>query len=51
VELRAIANEIGEENRDLWRLDEALAALAAALPEVLASISSALTGTGRGGAP
>jgi nucleoside phosphorylase len=35
VEIRAVANEIGEENRDLWRFDEALAALAAALPRLL----------------
>jgi futalosine hydrolase len=48
VEMRAVANEIGEENRDLWRLDEALAALAEALPAALASIASVLAGLGRG---
>jgi len=39
VELRAISNEIGEPDRGKWHLDEALSALASALPTVLARIA------------
>jgi nucleoside phosphorylase len=40
VEVRAVANEIGEENRDHWRLDEALEALARELPGLLAAVEA-----------
>ncbi|MBA2476833.1 MAG: hypothetical protein H0V40_12870 [Actinobacteria bacterium] len=38
LEVRAIANEIDEPDRALWRFDEALAALAGALPRLLAEL-------------
>lgn len=41
VEVRVVANEIGEENRDRWRFDEALAALRAELPALLAAVAAA----------
>jgi nucleoside phosphorylase len=44
VEARVVANELGEENRDLWRLDEALTALARALPVLVGSIEAAVAG-------
>lgn len=40
VEVRAVANEIGEENRDHWRLDDALEALARELPGLLAAVEA-----------
>jgi futalosine hydrolase len=43
VEIRAIANEIEEDDRALWRFDEALAALAQALPSLTASITAAMS--------
>ena len=43
VEVRAIANEIEEEDRKLWRFDEALAALTQALPDLVASITAAMS--------
>ena len=43
VEVRVVANELGEENRDLWRFDEAFAALAQALPGLTASITAAMS--------
>jgi nucleoside phosphorylase len=42
VEVRAVANEIGEENRDRWRLGEALEALAGELPGLLAAAEAAV---------
>jgi len=36
LEVRAISNEVGEDDRALWELDAALAALAAALPRLRA---------------
>jgi len=39
VELRAISNAVGEENRSAWRIDEALAALAAAVERLVATLS------------
>ena len=41
VEVRAIANEIEEEDRARWRFEDALAALAQALPPLTASITAA----------
>jgi nucleoside phosphorylase len=38
VEVRAVSNEIDEEDRALWRFDDALAALAAAVPLLLAEL-------------
>ena len=43
VEVRAIANEIEEEDRTRWRFDEALAALGQALPPLTASITAAMS--------
>jgi futalosine hydrolase len=43
VEIRAIANEIEQEDRGLWRFDDALAALAQALPALTASITAAMS--------
>ena len=43
LELRAIANEIEEEDRGLWRFDDALGALAQALPALTASITAAMS--------
>jgi nucleoside phosphorylase len=42
LELRAIANDVDEPDRTIWRLDEALAALAAATPLVLEALALAL---------
>jgi futalosine hydrolase len=42
LEVRSVSNEIGEGDRSLWRIDEALGALAAVLPALLASASGAL---------
>jgi hypothetical protein len=44
VEIRAISNEIGETDRKLWRVDDALAALAVALSAVVATIEASATG-------
>jgi len=38
VEVRAVANEIAEADRGRWRFDDALAALAAALPRLLTEL-------------
>ncbi len=38
VEVRAVSNEIDESDRARWRFDEALAALEAALPRLLAEL-------------
>lgn len=38
VEVRAVSNEIDEPDRERWRLDEALAALDAALPRLLSAL-------------
>lgn len=38
VEVRAIANAIGEEDRARWRIDEALVALAHAVPRLVAAL-------------
>jgi futalosine hydrolase len=38
IEVRAISNEIGEDDRARWHIDEALAALADALPRLLAAL-------------
>ena len=43
VEVRAIANEIEEEDRARWRFDDALAALAQALPALTDSITAAMS--------
>jgi futalosine hydrolase len=42
LEVRSVSNEIGEGDRSLWQIDEALEALAAVLPVLLASASAAL---------
>jgi nucleoside phosphorylase len=39
LEVRAISNEIGEDDRSRWRLGEAIGALHAALPALLAELS------------
>ena len=41
VEVRAVANELGEEDRSRWRLEDGLAALAEALPPLLAAVGTA----------
>ncbi len=41
VEIRVLANAIGEPDRSLWRLDEAKDALAAALPTLIAEVARA----------
>jgi len=38
VEVRAISNEIGEDDRSRWDLDAGLAALEQALPAMLAAL-------------
>jgi futalosine hydrolase len=38
VEVRAVSNEIDEPDRTRWRFDDALAALAAAVPHLLAEL-------------
>lgn len=38
VEVRAVSNDIDEPDRGLWRFDDALAALDAALPKLLAEL-------------
>jgi nucleoside phosphorylase len=38
VELRAISNELGEEDRGLWEIERALATLHAALPILVAAL-------------
>ncbi|MGZ8692153.1 MAG: phosphorylase family protein [Gaiellaceae bacterium] len=38
VEVRAVSNEIDERDRTRWRFDDALAALAAALPRLLSEL-------------
>lgn len=42
VEVRAVSNEIGEHDRSLWRVEDALAALGQALPALVAAVSAAL---------
>ena len=42
VEVRAISNEIGEADRARWRLEDALAALDAAVPALLEAVAAAL---------
>jgi nucleoside phosphorylase len=43
VEVRAIANAIGEEDRRLWRVDEAIAELSRALPRVSEAVAAAVS--------
>jgi len=43
VEVRAIANEIEEEDRGRWRFGDALAALAQSLPALVDSITAAMS--------
>ncbi len=40
VEVRVVANEIGEPDRSRWRFDEALDALAAALPRLVEELDA-----------
>jgi nucleoside phosphorylase len=40
VEIRAVSNDIDEADRARWRFDEALAALRAALPKLLAELAA-----------
>jgi len=42
LEVRAVSNEIGEHDRALWRVDDALSALGRAVPALLAAVSAAL---------
>jgi futalosine hydrolase len=39
VEVRAVSNEIAQADRALWHFDEALAALQAALPKLIAELA------------
>jgi nucleoside phosphorylase len=41
VELRAISNAVNEPDRTRWRFDDAFAALAAAVPRVVAAVAPA----------
>jgi len=41
VEVRVLANAVGEPDRALWRLDEAKDALAAVLPALIAEVAGA----------
>jgi nucleoside phosphorylase len=43
VEARVVANEIGEENRGLWRIDEALAVLCETLPDLLGAVTATVS--------
>lgn len=40
IEVRAISNAIGEPDRSAWRIDDAVAALSAAVPALVAAIAS-----------
>jgi nucleoside phosphorylase len=40
VEVRAVSNDVAEADRSLWRFDDALAALAGALPRLLAELAA-----------
>jgi futalosine hydrolase len=40
LEVRAIANEIGEPDRALWRFDDALALLSSSLPALLEALDA-----------
>ncbi|HEY7177648.1 MAG TPA: hypothetical protein VH305_00615 [Gaiella sp.] len=46
VEVRAISNELGEEDRGRWHVPRALESLGAALPVLLAALESATGGRG-----
>jgi futalosine hydrolase len=46
VEVRAISNELGEEDRARWDVDGALARLGTALPALLAALGGATAGSG-----
>ncbi len=39
IEVRAVSNEVAEPDRALWRFDEALEALAAAIPRLLSALA------------
>lgn len=39
LEVRAVSNEIGQHDRSMWRVDDALAALADALPVLVAALA------------
>ena len=43
VEVRAVSNEVGEEDRSSWRIAEALAALSEALPRLLVAIDEVVS--------
>ena len=38
LEIRAVSNAVGEPDRTRWRIDDALAALAAGVPTLIASL-------------
>lgn len=42
LEVRAVSNEVGEDDRALWRVGDALVALGRSLPPLLAAVSAAL---------
>jgi futalosine hydrolase len=42
IEIRAISNEIGEPDRSLWRIAEAIAALSTVTPALLAAVGAAV---------
>ena len=41
VEVRAVANAVGDDDRSLWRIDDALAALATAVPALVEELAHA----------
>ena len=40
LEVRAVSNTVGERDRALWRIDDALAALAASVPRLIAALNA-----------
>jgi futalosine hydrolase len=40
LELRAVSNAVGEPNRALWRIDDALTVLAASVPKLIAALDA-----------
>lgn len=46
LEVRVISNEIGQRERSLWRVEEALAVLRETLPALVSAVSAAAAGRG-----
>jgi futalosine hydrolase len=40
LEVRAVSNAVGERDRALWRIDDALAALAASVPRLIEAFNA-----------